>query len=666
MLKLLIYRLVNNLFQAYISKLTMKFYTYFFMLFIAGSPVGGYSQSGKILKSPGERVELVLDNSENTLVYEISYLGQKVITPSKLGLRTNLGNISRGNITSVKIDTKFIQWEPLFGERSLIEDLYTEIKYKFTSVDDLEMIINFRLYDNGIAFRYEILEQNGINDISILEDYSEFMFSGDYLCRIIGENVEVAEFDPVSISEIEFSKPPILLDGNGVWIAITEAATFDFSMLYLVNDEKKTGLFAEIGPSHVSLPAKTPWRVVMLGEQPGELIESDLLLNLNNPPALEDLSWIKPGKSLWDWRNHKYVAPDGFTYEQDNESLMRLIDFAANNNLQYVLVDAGWYSEKGPQYPRIDLDILTIIQYGKAKDIGIMLYLDRSRPNTVNDWDLDNVLQTFQEWGVSGIKYGFLAGEFAGNHNVRIPLDKRKDFVDVTWKIVQTCAKHKMLVNFHDNPLTPGGEIRTWPNLMVTEYGHAQQDGKKSFNPSKAVSVPFVNGLTGPLDLSNGFYDLNNLQRREKVDKNGLFSTVVGETARVLVNYSPLVILPDNGDVYKKKDDLFGFIRQMPTTWEESMVLEGIPGKYIVVARKSGSKWFIGANTNESPRTLKIPLNFLEEGDYSITLYMDDKDSHYINNKEAYNIRMMHGDRNSVIEAPMAAGGGFCMIIQKI
>jgi len=437
-------------------------------------------------------------------------------------------------------------------------------------------------------------------------------------------------------------------------MALNEAAVFDFSMMNVINKDGASVLTADIGVSACKLPMKTPWRVIQIGKSAGDLIESNILLNLNEPCKIADTSWIRPGKSMWDWRNHGDTI-NGFVYGLNEESYKRLIGFSSENSFEYVLFDGGWYGEKGPEFFREEINMPELIRYAKKKNVKVLLYVDRRPERGVNDWNLEEVLKTFREWGVAGIKYGFLSSE----------IKDRKSFVDTTWSITRLCAKYQMMVLFHDNPLQTGGGERSWPNLITREYCHAQQDARKSFGPNKAVIVPFVNGLSGPLDMANGYYDLNGLQNREKVDKKGMNSTVVGETARCLVNYTPLMILPDNGDIYSQKADLFSFIKEMPDTWDETRVLDGLPGEFIIVARRSGNNWFVGANTNEYARTCSISLNFLGEGTYKITTYQDSAESDFKSNKESYTIADILGTSKSLINAVMAPGGGFCMKIMQ-
>ena len=616
------------------------------------------------MQSPDKNISVTLHQSDGELKYSVKFNEKRIIVPSRVGIISSEGDLSKGIIKNRKSLTEKEIWKPLYGANEQIQNYYQEETFAFHTLLGMDINIRFRIYNDGVAFRYEFPEQPGYSKLVINEDLTEFIFKNDYRCRLAGENVEKADYQPVSLSEVDISKVPVTIELEDSWLALAEASVFDFSMMYLTGSSHQTGLKSDIGISQICLPGKTPWRVIMMSEEAGGLIESDILVNLNEPSYDKDFSWIKPGKSLWDWRNIGYVNQEGFRYGQDETTLRRMIDFSSGNNIDYILFDAGWYGEKGPLDIKEGFNVPELIRYADKKDVGVILYVDRQRKDGVNDWDLEVVLRQFNEWGVAGVKYGFLSSEY-GAHNAILSKTERQKFVNATWDIVRACARNKLLVNFHDNPLHLGGELRTWPNLIVKEYCHAQQDARLSFGPFKAVSIPFVNGLLGPLDLSNGFYDLDSLQFREKVDKNGLNSTLTAETARCLINYSPLMILPDNGDEYQARDDIFYFIRKFSSSWDESKVLAGEPGEFIVVARRKGEEWFLAAITNENSRKVKIPLDFLDKGRYNVEIFKDRKDTHYIKNKESYEIEKGEATEKEILNIWMAPGGGFCMIMEK-
>jgi alpha-glucosidase len=235
-----------------------------------------------------------------------------------------------------------------------------------------------------------------------------------------------------------------------------------------------------------------------------------------------------------------------------------------------------------------------------------------------------------------------------------------------TREVVRLCAKYKLLVNFHDNPVPPSGDTRTWPNLIAREYCHAQADAKRSYFPETAVSAAFINMLTGPLDMTNGWYDLNNAQTRFRVFQP-IPGTVAAETAKMLVYYSGLMVLPDAPEEYEKKADLFEFIKNLPDSYDELKVLGGTPDTYISMARKKGENWYIGSLTNRDERTLQIPLTFLDKSKkYKAIIYEDAPDSHYLDNKEAYQIRIIEVTPDTVLDVSLAPGGGCGIAITPV
>jgi hypothetical protein len=624
------------------------------------------SLPGKVLLDPlyspdGAIALSVAQGERQAATYSISRKGEQIILPSRLGLRTRYGDLLQGEITrDPVIRTHQSSWRPLFGLQSEIKREYNEAVLSLSFDNGLFFHVVFRVFNDGVAFRYGIPKQRGLETLLILEDLSEFNFPGDPTCWTIQQDPERERFHPGLMSESSYSKAPMFIQAEGAWVALNEAAIYGMSYMQWVNPTGRSGMRADIDPSEVSLPAATPWRVIQIGSRAGDIVESTIIANLNRPANPHVFDWVKPGKSLWDHRNHGDVI-NGFTYGKDEASFRRYIDFAAENDIEYVLIDAGWYTDQGPLFPREELNINGLIPYARERGVGINLYIDRGSGHH-NTWDLEEVLQAFREWGVAGIKYGFLSRELGfGRHTI-----DRARFVRETREIVEMCARHELLVNFHDRVVPPGGEHYTWPNLIVQEYGKAQQDGHpvpggRQVEPRLAVSIPFTLGLNGPHDMTNGFFDLEDLASRRTVDPLGINTTVVAETARCLINYSPMLILGDNGDAFAAKDDLFDFIRTMPDTWDESRVLAGEPGQYIVVARRAGQDWFIAGNTNEMGRDFELDLGFVFPRTYQVTLYRDAEDTHFQSNKEAYVVEELPRLPNAPLPIRMAPGGGFCL-----
>jgi len=440
-------------------------------------------------------------------------------------------------------------------------------------------------------------------------------------------------------------------------MAIHEAEIIEFAPFSIDASATDQSIRFNIDYSIRNQTFKTSWRTFILGKKVGDLVESNLLVNLNEPCKIEDTSWIKPGKSLWDWRVWGYKAQDGFKYGLNTKSHKRLIDFASENNIQYLLIDADWYGSEfsetsDPTTSREGVDIVDCMQYAKSKNIGIILYLNDIG---AKKFGLESVLKQFSEWGASGVKYGFMRGT---------PEDK----VRQTRKVVELCAKYKLIVNFHDYPIPPSGDRRTYPNLVTKEFGHSQADAKRSYYPETAVNQPLINMIAGPLDLCNGWFGLNNAHKegRQKVFEE-IPGTVVAEVAKLITIYTGCVVLPDSPEEYQKKDDLFECVQNMPPQFDSFKVLDAELDNYVSIARKAGDDWFIGSLTNRQKRTITLDLSFLS-GDkkYEATLYEDAEDSHFLNNKESYNVRKQLVNSETKLSIKMASGGGNAIFLKKI
>jgi alpha-glucosidase len=543
-------------------------------------------------------------------------------------------------------------WETINGKNKEVLNEYNLYTFDLLNNVNEKLTLEIRLYDRGFAYRFLIPEINGKK----IED-SRIQFSEDLtFWAYNGENHNVG---PVHISEYGeriVRNPVTFKTRNNHYFAIHEAAIFEHAPFVLANTDKNSfQLFQEIEEENAT---KTSWRAFILGDNPGDLTESDLLVNLNEPCKIEDPSWIKPGRAMWDWRVWGYTAPDGFQYGLNTISHKRFIDFAAENNVQYLLIDADWYGPEfddnsDPTSAREGVNIEECMAYAKEKGVGVILYLNDVG---ANKFGLERILKQFSDWGAAGVKYGFMKGS-------------PKEKVVNTRRIVELCANYKLMVNFHDNPVAPSGDRRTWPNLITKEFGHSQADAKRSYFPETIVTVPFVNMLAGPLDLCNGWFALNSAftSNRHKVFEE-IPGTVAAEVAKLIVVYGGCFVLPDAPEEYLKKDDLFDCIRKMPAHFDSYKVLDGEIGEFISVARCSGDDWFVGTLTNRESRELTIDFDFLDGNKkYMATFYEDTPETHFMENKEAYQIREnipIH--KNSQIKIKLAAGGGHSIWIRPV
>jgi hypothetical protein len=609
----------------------------------------------QILVSPDQKVRVVFFIDDGQPSYELYYRGEKLLDKSKLGLQFKEDIFGEGLVFVGQTESAWdTVWHPVYGTASAIHDHHNELSLQLADKADTTKKINirFRAFNDGIAFRYEIPKDGEQNQLIIVGEKTTWSFPENFTAWAVPEDIEYHNIGPLPVGEISRAKLPVTLEtGEGAWMSINEAALYDYSTLLFISSADSLTKGIKIDEVPVRLPFQTPWRVIQLAESAPKLVESNILLNLNEPCKIEDPSWIKPGKSMWDWRSYQARVGD-FVYGTNEESFKRYIDFAADNQIEYVLFDWYWRKEVVDEMPGI-------IAYASSKGVGVILYFDRWAEG-FRDWTLEEKLPIYKSWGAKGIKYGFLGLE------PEVKEMGRTYFVKRTHEIIQLCSNNEMLINFHDNPMPPTGERRTWPNMITREYCWAQQDRRSSFEPITAVTVPFVNNLSGPLDITNGFYDLNNLQNRLAVDKNGLNSTVVSETARCLVMWSPLLILPDHGEAYQEKADLFEFIKNMPAIWDETIGLAGYPGESITVARRTGNNWFVGSINNEDAREFSLKLDFLPPGNYEATIFADAPDTHFKTNKEAYQITQQLVNPDDTLTIKMAPGGGHCLWIKKI
>jgi len=390
----------------------------------------------------------------------------------------------------------------------------------------------------------------------------------------------------------------------------------------------------------------------LLGECPGDLLVSTIAINLAAPCKLEETDWITPGKGVWDWRVNGYTAPDGFTYGINTESYIRLIDFAAEHDIPLMeLAGIWWRFVDGELQAVPSLDMERIMSYAKARNVGIMLYYDHKQGGCM---ELEELCRLYAEMGAAGIKYGF-----------------RGNDAEFTRRAIDMAAEYGLTIYFHDRPCPMTGVRRTMPNALAREYCHAQQDARKAFSPTGFLKMAMINALSGPLDMANGAFGLDGINRGERRygprAKESFNSTVVSEAARILVIFSGLDLLPDAPEEYSRKSDLFDFIARLPATWEETRIINSEIGEHISTARRKGDEWFVGSVIDEEGGTLEIPLDFLDKGrDYAVRFYEDAPDSHFRNKRERYRIRDGEVGSTDIVKAEMAPGGGHCMWIRPL
>ena len=605
------------------------------------------------LTSPDGEVQLIF-NRENPTRFCQLFKSDTVLHRSSLGMVLE-GNEQLKWATLQKVETASFDetWKPVNGKTQEVRNQYNQITFHFLSPESLTMQVIFRCYDEGFAYRYFIPEQDGKSELTIDAETSEIHFKNDRtLWAYNGERHNVGPVRWSESDDVVYRIPVVSKCTDNLYVGMHEAEIIRYAPFNLLKKGDATTI--KIEKTKDQLPIKTSWRAFIVGEKPGDLVNANLLPNLNEPCKIEDPSWIHPGRAVWDWRVWGHTAEDGFEYGLNTISHKRFIDFAAENNISYLLIDADWYGpefdkESDPTSAREGVNIEECMAYAKSKGVGVILYLNDVG---AKKYGLENILKKFANWGASGVKYGFMRGSW-------------EQKVRHTRKVVELCAKYHLTVNFHDNPVPPSGDDRTWPNLVTKEFCHSQADAKRSYFPETIVTTTFVNMMAGPIDNCDGWFDFNTSLGRVRVFEE-IPGTVAAEVAKLIVIYTGMNIMPDAPEEYLKKDDLFDCIRKMPAKFDGFKIIDGEIGEYIVVARKAGVDWFVGALTNREGREIEVDLSFLQnDQEFDITIYEDAKTTHFINERESYNIRKIEGGKISTLKLKLAPGGGTAVYLKS-
>lgn len=609
------------------------------------------------LESPDKRLSVSVRQSEDgVLSYSFSADGKPLIQKSALGFSSEKsGKIPSADWTASDVSSRseHAVWKPVWGKRSSVPDQFNELTINLAgkSSELPRMQLVFRLYNDGVAFRY-MVPSTETKTLSQVVESTEYDFAGDYNAWFY--NGERHNIGPKKLSDCAGKFLPVMtvqVDENN-FMALHEADLSLGAPLSLQSGKGEQSFSVSPQKRNLSPGDATAWRVVMYGKTPGDMVDSHLIELLNPEPA-GDFSWVKPGVAVWDWRIDG-AQIDGFTYTMSYPSWIRMVDFAAEQGLKHLVLDANWYgpeheAESNPVENEKAQDVQRLLKYAKEKGVGVWLYL-----NDVGGrkYDIAKTLQQYGEWGASGVKYGFMSGS---------PEEKNA----WTRRITELCAKNRLLVNFHDGPVHPYGQMRTWPNAVTREYCHAQLDAHRVFEPKTFVTSVFVNMLAGPIDMNNGMFDLRQ-GKTTRVDENQpVPSTLVSEAARTLIVFSGATILPDIPEFYKKYPDLLRFIAAQKMPWKESKTLKGQIGEYIVMMRETEDAYLVGAATNESARDIDIPLSFLPEGECEMLLVQDGKDAHYLTNREVLSSETRKVTRKDTVPVHLAPGGGACLLIKK-
>lgn len=619
------------------------------LLVLAFAPYAQAVSKPVEVKSPDRSIVLSFDiDSEGHIVYRLSKDKETVIDWSVTGFASSAGSVT--NATRLDAGRKVRvrqEWKPLWGKRSVVPDRYNGRDISVSFADLGEVTLQARVYDDGAAFRFTGLPAGEMTE------QTSFNFAGDYTAWFY--NGERHNIGPERLSESDGERLPVMTikAAEDRYLAIHEAAlSADGWPMRLRSAAGSTSF--EVIPEAISAdsPFTSAWRVVMCSTTPGGLVDSHLL-ELLNPEPQGDFSWVKPGVCLWDWRIDGAVW-EGYHYGMDYESWTRMIDFAAEQGFSHLVLDANWY---GPEFSADSdpvkgdkaRDVQRIIAYGRQKGVGVWLYLNDVAGRR---YPIEETLAQYEQWGAAGVKYGFMNGT---------PLEKNRK----TQEITALCAKHHLLVDYHDYPVHPFGQMRTWPNAITREYCKAQLDGRQIFQPKTFVTSVFVNMIAGPVDMNNGFMELHQGRTTRKDNNQEVPSTATAEIARTMITWSGATVIPDIPEYYKKYPRLLEFLSAEKQPWKESITLDGRIGEYIVMMRQNADgDYLVAAATNEDSRTLDIPLSFLPKGSWRAAVNTDAEDTDYRTNRETCASYDSVVTSSSVLTVRLAPGGGACILLR--
>ncbi len=550
------------------------------------------------LRSPDDAVALSFHLDDGAPVWSVTWHGKPILLPARLGFTMKGGQTLSSGFALVSSSRKSndTTWHPIYGERSTIRDNYNELTVVLAqqAPPTQKLHITFRVYDEGAALAYTIPKQEGLRDFTIHKELTQFRFADDHTCYPVYSAQGVYERVPLSKVKPNCERPLTVVIDQKTHAAVAEARLVDYARMRLrpVEDSPYTLAAHLTGTVRAKAPYTTPWRVLMLGHRPGDLLErNDLLLNLNEPCAINDTSWIKPGKVI---REVTLTTEGG----------KACVDFAVAHNLQYIEYDAGWYGHEhdedadartvnvDPKRSKGPLDLPEVIRYAKEHGIGVWLYVNRRHLER----QLDEILPLYERWGISGVKYGFVQ---VGSQRW------------TTWlhEAIRKAAKHHLMVDVHDE-YRPTGYSRTYPNFL-TQEGIGGNETMPT--PEHNLTLPFTRYLCGAGDATVCWYT------------DRIKTSHAHQLASAVVFYSPLQFLfwYDRPASFKGEAEV-AFFDKLPTVWDESRVIQGEIGSYITMARRKGADWYVATMNAEERRSLTVPLDFLDKDTtYQASLYSD-------------------------------------------
>lgn len=677
--------------------------------------------------SPNGNVRVDFSIVDGRPTYEMSYKGKTVVKPSHLGLEligsTNLmDKFEEKNVTYSNFDET---WKPVWGENKEIRNNYREMLVELSQpAHGRFMNIRFRVYDDGVGFRYEFPVQKYLDYFPVKEEHTQFAMTGDHIAWWIAGDYDTQEYDYTesrlsqvrkfmessicgNASQNQFSPTGVqtslqMKTDDGLYINIHEAALVNYSCMHLNLDDENFVFESWLTPdaqgvkAYVQTPDHTPWRTVMVSDDARDMLSSNLILNLNEPCAYDDTSWIKPVKYIGVWWemigagkqwSYTYDLPsiklDNVDYSKakshgqhpaNTQNVKKYIDFAAEHGFDQVLVEGwniGWEDWFGKSkdyvfdfvtpYPDFDIDYLN--KYAHSKGVKLMMHHETSGSVRNYERHMDAAYRLMEKYGYNSVKSGYV-----GNIIPRGEHHYGQWMVNHYLYAVTEAAKHKIMVNAHE-AVRPTGLCRTYPNLIGNESARGTEYESFAGNkPFHTTVLPFTRLQGGPMDYTPGIFEMD-MKKVNPTSLGHVNSTLARQLALYVTMYSPLQMAADVPEVYNRFLDAFQFIKDVAVDWDESRYLEAEPGRYIVAARKAkgGDDWYVGCTASEHGHESTLSLDFLDKGrKYEAIIYADADDAHYLTNPQAYKITKKTVTSKTKLKMKAAPGGGYAISIKPL
>ena len=665
--------------------------------------------------------------NDGTPSYKVSYKNKPVINESTLGFTLKKADPLTNNfkVVDTKKSTFKETWKPVWGEESEILNHYNELLVSLEQNNtNRKMNIRFRVYNEGVGFRYEFPSQKELTYFVVEEELSQFAMTGDHTAWWIPGDYDTQEYDYTesklseirglmkqavteNVSQFAFSPTGVqtslmMKTKDGLYINLHEAALVDYSLMNL-NLDDKTFVFqswltpdAQGAKGYLQAPCHSPWRTIMVSDDARKILASRLILNLNEPCAIADTSWIKPvkyvgvwwemitGKNSWSYTNdlptidlntvdYSKTKPNG-THGANNEEVRKYIDFAAKHGFDQVLVEGwnigweDWFGNKKDYVfdfvtPYPDFDLKALNDYAHSKGVKLMMHHETSGSTRNYERHIKAAYELMNKYGYNSVKSGYVGDILpVGEHHYS------QSTINHYLYAIKEAAKYKIMVNAHE-AVRPTGLCRTYPNMIGNESARGTEyeafGGNKVFH---TTILPFTRLQGGPMDYTPGIFETE-MKYVNPNNNSQIRSTLARQLALYVTMYSPLQMAADLPENYEKHMDAFQFIKDVPVDWQKSVYLEAEPGRYITIARKDkhSNDWYVGCTAHEGGHTSELLLNFLDKGKkYEATIYADAKDANWKTNPKAYTITKQKVNAKTKLKLTAAQGGGYAIQIRKL